>query len=123
MGRSIKWEGLNELHVALTEAAKLDDVKKVVKKHGADLQSNMQKKASFRGHYEGSKFVSPTGATKRSIELELKDGGLTAEVGPTTEYSEYVEYGTRFMEAQPFIGPAFNEQKGKFIDDMKKLMG
>ena len=63
-----------------------------------------------------------TGQTKRSIGLEIMDGGMTAASGPTTEYSEYLEYGTRFMEAQPFVNPALNEQKGKFLDDLQKLM-
>lgn len=51
----------------------------------------------------------------------MKDNGLTAESGPTTEYAEYLEYGTRFMEAQPFIKPAFDKQAEKFKRDMKKL--
>jgi HK97 gp10 family phage protein len=33
----------------------------------------------------------------------------------------YLEYGTRFMDAQPFVRPAYNEQKAKFIRDMNKL--
>ena len=34
----------------------------------------------------------------------------------------YLEYGTRFMDAQPFVRPAFDEQKEKFKDDMQKLV-
>ena len=47
---------------------------------------------------------------------------MSAEVEPTAEYAPYVELGTRFMEAQPYLGPAFNEQKEKFKKDMKKLV-
>ena len=75
----------------------------------------MQGKADFKKGYQ-------TGATKDSITLEIVDEGFTAEVGPTTEYSGYLEYGTRKMEAQPFIWPAFNEQVEKFRSDMQRLV-
>ena len=34
----------------------------------------------------------------------------------------YLEYGTRFMDAQPFVQPALEEQLPKFKSDMKKLV-
>lgn len=111
----IKIEGLDKLEAALKENVKLDDVKRVVRHHGSQLQRNMQNKADFRMGYQ-------TGQTKRSIGLEIKDGGFSAEVGPTTDYSPYLEYGTRFMEAQPFIKPAHSEQAQKFGRDLKRLM-
>lgn len=75
----------------------------------------MQGKADFEKGYQ-------TGETKRSIGLEFENSGFTASVGPETEYSPYLEYGTRFMQAQPFIKPAYNEQKEKFKRDMQKLV-
>ena len=63
-----------------------------------------------------------TGHLKRSIGLNMTDAGMTAGVQPTAEYAPYVELGTRFMEAQPYLKPAFNEQKEKFKKDMKKLV-
>lgn len=123
----IKIEGLEDIQKKLKANATLADVKKVVRHNGAELQRKMVKNADFRGHYEwkpgvGKVKVSPTGETKRSIGLEITDGGLTAESGPETEYAPYVEWGTRFMEAQPFIRPAFEKQKKEFQNDLKKLM-
>lgn len=112
---SIKFEGLEALQKALKDNASLDDVKKIVKHNGAELQQRMQKKADFKKGYQ-------TGDTKRSIGLETKDEGFTAEVGPKTDYSPYVEYGTRFMDAQPFVRPAWEEQNLKFKSDLQKLM-
>lgn len=112
---SLKVEGLDKLEKALKQNATLDDVKKVVRHHGSELQERMQEKADFTKGYA-------TGTTKRSIGLEMKDGGFTAEVAPETEYSPYLEYGTRFMEAQPFVAPALNEQAAKFKADLGKLM-
>lgn len=111
----IRVEGLDKLAKKLKDNVNLDDVKRVVRKNGAKLQRGMQQKADFTKGYA-------TGTTKRSIDLQLADGGFTASSGPTTEYAEYLEYGTRFMEAQPFINPALEAQKGKFLSDMKKLM-
>lgn len=113
--------GMKELQKALNTREAIEDVKKIVRHNGAELQAKMQDNADFRGHYKGNKFVSPTGTTKRSIGLEIKDSGMTAEVGAKTEYAPYLEYGTRFMDAQPFVKPAYIEQKAKFESDMQKL--
>lgn len=123
----IKVKGLDKLQKKLKEDYSLDDVKSTVRRHGSRLQTQMQRNADFKGHFEwvagkGKVFKIPTGQTKRSIGLEMKDSGFTAEVGPETEYSPYLEYGTRFMDAQPFIKPAFDEQKEKFKKDMEKLV-
>lgn len=123
----IKFEGIEELQKALKEKFTLDDVKETVKLNGSELQTKIQNNADFKKGYQ-------TGTTKRSVGLELEDSGLTAVTGsidpvenpetglPATEYSPYLEYGTRFMEAQPFVKPAFDEQKAKFKKDMQKLV-
>lgn len=111
----IQVKGLNKLQKKLKENVTLDDVKRVVRHHGADLQDRMQDKADFKKGYQ-------TGETKRSIGLEILDSGFTADVGPETDYSPYLEYGTRFMEAQPFVKPAYEEQKELFKRDLNKLM-
>ena len=85
-------------------------------------QKKAQKNAQFKGHYEGKKFVKPTGNLKRSIGLDIAANGLTATVEPTAEYAAYVEFGTRFMNAQPYLKPAYNEQMTKFKQDLSKLV-
>ena len=121
MAISVKIKGLDKLEKRLKKNASLNDVKTVVSKHGTQMQQKMVQKADFHGHYEGKKFVKPTGATRRSIHGEKIQGGFGCEAGPTTHYSPYLEFGTRFMEAQPFVKPSFDEQKGKFKKDLKKL--
>lgn len=111
----IKVEGLEELQKKLKANATLDDVKKVVRHNGAELQRKIQGNADFKKGYQ-------TGTTKRSVGLEIKDSGLTAESGAETEYAPYLEYGTRFMEAQPFVRPAYDKQKKEFQNDLKKLV-
>lgn len=111
----IKFEGLDELEKKLKANVTLNDVRRVVSQNGAELQEKMQAKADFKKGYQ-------TGTTKRSIGLEIKDEGLTAEVAPETEYAPYLEYGTRFMEAQPFVRPALEDQAAQFKKDMQKLV-
>lgn len=108
-------KGLDKLERSLKENVTLNDVKRVVRHNGSQMHQKMQANADFAKGYQ-------TGTTKRSIGLEIKDGGFTAEVAPETEYSPYLEYGTRFMDAQPFVKPSYDAQKGKFRSDMQKLV-
>lgn len=118
----IEIKGLEKLEKSLKENATLSDVKKVVRHHGSELQKVMQNNADFKKGYQ-------TGTTKRSIGLKITNGGFNAEVAPgyaeaapETEYSPYLEYGTRFMEAQPFVKPSYYQQKDKFKRDLNKLV-
>lgn len=111
----IKIEGLDKLEKQLKKNVTLNDVKTVVRKNGADLQRAIHRKAEFKKGYQ-------TGDTRDSVGLEITNGGMTAESGPTTEYSEYLEYGTRYMEKQPFVKPGLEEVEPKFKSDMQKLV-
>lgn len=119
---SIRVRGLEDLQKKLKKNVEMQTVKMVVKQNGAELQSKAQDYAPV-GTPESTGIPGYIGgALKRSIGLEIKNNGLTARVAPTAEYAEYVEYGTRYMESQPYIRPAFEEQKRQFKSDMKKLM-
>lgn len=107
----IKINGLDQLNAKLRKNLDLNVVRTIVKKNGADLQ----KKAQY--------YVPVDTATlQRSIRLNIKDAGMTAVVAPTADYAEYVEYGTRFMESQPYLRPALGEQKQIFKNDLEKIM-
>ena len=107
----IKVVGLEKLQKKLKQNIRMEDVKKVVRHNGAEMQAKAQQNAPV-----------DTGTLKRSIGLEIADGGMSAEVEPMAEYAPYVELGTRFMEAQPYLKTAFDEQKEKFKKDMQKLV-
>ena len=103
--------GFEKLEAKLTKNMDLSAVRTVVRKNGSEMQRKAQEKAPV-----------DTGHLRRSITLEMTDGGKTAEVEPTADYGAYVELGTRFMKAQPYLTPAFDEQKGKFKSDLQKLV-
>lgn len=121
-------KGLEKLQAKLQRVAKMEEVESIVEKHGVEMQKKAVNNASkFRGHYEGRgknrRFVRPTGATKRSISVNSsKIDRFKYRVAPGTDYAAYVELGTRKMSAQPFIKPAFDDQKRLFKKDLERLV-
>ena len=127
---SLRFElkGLEKLQAKLQRTAKMEEVERIVEKHGEAMQKKAVTNASkFRGHYEGRgknrRFVRPTGATKRSISVNSgKIDRFKYRAAPGTDYAAYVELGTRKMSAQPFIKPAFDDQKRLFKNDLERLV-
>lgn len=118
----VRIDGFDKLEAKLKRNMDLGAVRTVVRKNGADLQTKAQKNAPV-GTPQSTGIPGYVGGTlKRSVELDITDGGLTAEVEPTADYAAYVEYGTRFMEAQPYLKPAYDEQKKEFIKDLNELV-
>ena len=118
----VKIDGFDKLEAKLKRNTDLGAVRAVVRKNGADLQTKAQKSAPV-GTPQSTGIPGYVGGTlKRSVELDITDGGLTVEVEPTADYAAYVEYGTRFMEAQPYLKPAYDEQKKKFVKDLNELV-
>ena len=111
MGDFIRVIGLDQLGKKLTKNLDINKVKKIVRVNGSEMQQKAQRLVPV-----------DTGTLKRSITLEITDGGMAAEVEPHTEYAAYVEYGTRKMAAQPYIKPAFEEQSKQFEKDMRGLV-
>ena len=112
---SIKFEGVDKLVNALNKGTKSSTAaKKVVRRHGTKLTQTMSRNAVFTKGYS-------TGETQRSIGAnspKFMDGGLEAHVGATTEYAPYLEYGTRFMAAQPFCDKSLKQIEPSFILDL-----
>ena len=106
----IKLEGFEEFQAKLKKNVKLEDVKVVVQYHGAEMQTT-------------ANLICPkdTSNLANSITLELTDGGFTAEVEPHMDYAGYVEWGTRYMSAQPYMRPAFMQESARFKSDLRKL--
>lgn len=110
MAFRIKWDGMDAVCGHLQESVKLDAVKTCVKFHGSEMQTTAQICCPVK-----------TGFLKDSIELDIADEGMTAIVEPYAEYAGYVEWGTRFMRAQPYIRPAYFQERERFFDSIGKL--
>lgn len=116
----ISFKGLDKLEKKLIENVKMEEVKKIVRDNGLALQGNVVKNAGEATFYKG--FF--TGNLKQDVAghgLKLSDGGLTAKVSTTAEYGYWLEFGTRYMEAEPFLKPSLDTVGPQFEDDMKKF--
>ena len=116
----VKIEGLQAL-ISNLDAKKYSgkQIRNVVMKNGADLQEDAQKRmtktvAYVKGYSKGT--------TRRSTTLTISDNGMKATVAPATSYFPYVEYGTRYMEAEPTLNPAFQKIKQQFYKDVIGLV-
>lgn len=118
----VRIDGFDKLEAKLKRNMNLGAVRTAVRKNGADLQTKAQKNAPVGTPQSTGIPGYVGGKLKQSVELDITDGGLTAEVEPTADYAAYVEYGTRFMEAQPYLKPAYDEQKKKFVKDLNELV-
>ena len=64
-----------------------------------------------------------TGMLRNSISTTIGAGGLSAEIGPTVDYAHYLEYGTRRMPPQPYMGPAAERRAEPFVKAIESLGG
>lgn len=103
--------GIADLEAKLRKNATMSDVKQIILTNGAELNKSAQRYAPV-----------DTGYLRRSIAFQTQNFGFVAVSIASAEYAPYLEYGTRFMSAQPFMGPAFRAQKEKFKSDMQRLV-
>lgn len=116
----ISFKGLDKLEKKLIENAKMEEVKKVVKSSGLTLQGNVVKNAGEATFNKGYF----TGNLKQDVAghgLKLSGDGLTAKVGTSVEYGYWLEHGTRYMEAEPFLKDPFEQAEKEFKADIDKL--
>ena len=102
--------GAESVLAKLEKLADKSAVSRIVAQNGAEMQQEAMKEVKV-----------DTGTLQRSIRLDLKDEGMTAEVSANTEYAAYLEYGTRFMAARPYLRPALNKQAEKFKKDLENF--
>ena len=56
-----------------------------------------------------------TGRLRSSIRATINPEKLEAVVGTDVEYAPFVEHGTNRMQARPFLFPAFEQERPKFL--------
>ncbi|MFC3212725.1 HK97-gp10 family putative phage morphogenesis protein [Planomicrobium okeanokoites] len=109
---SVRLSGMDVLIMQLEGGARIEEAaKKIVKRRTSEMNRLAQRKAPV-----------DTGELRRSITSVYTDNGMTGQVSAGMHYSPYVEYGTRFMTAQPFMRPAYQATKAEFITDLERLV-
>lgn len=116
--------GLNELQKRFGEMPKHleKDLQDIVKRNTFKLEKQAKAEAHFRRYPVKNPKAPLTGELRRSIKGRVENDGLAGEVQAHKEYAPYVEYGTRFMRAQPYMKPAFKKVSKEFIKDIEKLV-
>ena len=56
-----------------------------------------------------AKLNAPVDTGMLRASITSTGGGSEYEIGTNIEYAPFVEFGTRYMAAQPFLLPAFDE--------------
>jgi HK97 gp10 family phage protein len=62
-----------------------------------------------------------TGRLQRSLKI-THEGTCIWSVGSDLGYAGYVEFGTRYMRAQPYLRPAYALTKPRLIDSVAGLI-
>lgn len=143
MKASAKVEGLSELfrRLALTKEQIHCAIKKGVDRTALAIESDAKRKIASDGHII-------TGRLRSSIHAELKsgerfsysddsgksfDGSLEVEVdeleavaGTNVHYAPYIEFGTKYIRADSFLGWAAMKQtkliKARIEQEIKKIL-
>ena len=113
---NVKFNGLDDFERILKKNVTMDDVKRIIKVNGDRLNRYM-KEQTTHAYVKGYS----TGDTAGSINTEVRDGGLTVAVGATMNYDPYVEYGTRYMSAEPILDPSLERVRPQFLGDLEKI--
>lgn len=84
-------------------------VEAVVGKVAADMMIDSQSRAPIdTGNLRGSHYFKPAGQ-------------FTYEVGASAAYAIYVELGTRYMRAQPYLIPAWVAGRYRLMQAMSRI--
>ena len=111
-----KIEGLDKLRSDFSKGT--DIVQEEVKEAMRVSVGQVQRTAQEMSPYD-------TGTLRRSITPRIENSGFTGIVFQDlnqANYGPYQEYGTRFMRAQPFMGPAFEVNYDFIIENFRKAM-
>ena len=104
-------EGADELVRSIRNRLGADRVVPVIRRNTSQAQAKAMRLAAV-----------DTGFMKRSITMRIDITGLAGYIVAGASYSSYVEFGTRYMDSQPFMRPAAREQAPIFLSDLKNLI-
>lgn len=110
MKTSLKLDGAKDLAKKLAEAGRLEAAKAAVLHHGGEIAEKSSRAVPVR-----------TSFLKTSMTVKSIDEGLGMSIKYGAEYAGIVEKGSRYQNAKPYLEPALNAQKDKFLADMARL--
>lgn len=116
--KGISMRGISKLSKKLEKNGKLTAVQQSVKKHTNNLESHtkdLEMRVYVKGYSKGN--------TVKQTHLDIQGNGLEGIVGMVMPYDSYLETGTRYMDAEQALKPAYEYEAPRFVADIKKIMG
>lgn len=113
-GISVNIKGGKELERALDKYVKKNgtsDIEKSLDLHALLIESDAKRKVAV-----------DTGRLRSSITVETPFTKGERTIGTNTIYAKFIEFGTRFQKARPYLFPAYEINRKKFIADLKKIL-
>lgn len=98
-------------HIPQFSEAMGDAVGRAVRKAAFDIEARAKKYSPVR-----------TSKLKNSNYTDPDVGPYEAYVGNSAEYADYVNFGTRYMEARPFFSNATEEVRSRFAGLMSSAI-
>lgn len=110
-------KGIGEIKVVSNRLPEL-------RKKAPELAKRIVSKTAFDIEAHAKTIVPvDTGLLRMSIFTRFHHDGFVAEVGPSTHYAIYVEYGTKHMAARPYLRPAVDKVRPGFESAIKTVLG
>jgi len=107
----------------------LEDVELKLKSFTPEVNEAIEKeiKISAINIQREAKKICPwiTNRLRSSIAIQFFNSGgriNAAEIGSNVEYAPYVEFGTRYMKAEPYLRPAYHAELPKYKANVAKIL-
>lgn len=126
----VELEGQEELRAALNrfDIAAIRASKTVVGQSALEIEREAKMRAPVRAFVpeypiSAAKAAQAPGSNVRDrIKTILRDAGMTATIGTGYFVARFVEFGTRKMSARPFLGPAFEIMRPKYLTRLRDAL-
>lgn len=117
MKMNMELKGLEQLINKLQDyqVDKKAEVSEIVKETAFKIQAGAKQRAPV-----------DTGHMKRNIKVDIASDEMSAEIGTRgddVEYSVHVEFGTKNTPAQPFLFPAYEDERPEYLRKLKNALG
>lgn len=119
MGKGFKVElvGMDKLIKKIERMGKEEELKTQIRIFADEARRDLQ-------HQTFVSFVKgySKGTTRDKSSSKIEPSGKSVIVGTETDYAPFVEFGTRFMEPEPFVQPMAERQSRNFRRRLERLV-
>lgn len=89
----------------------------------AESAAAIEGEAKARVRFESPDLNTKFGHTRDTIRTTFQDFGLVASIGTGFFLGRLLEFGTRFMSALPWLNPAYQQERPKYLSRLSAAVG